>query len=128
MPKTKVVYYAENGQCPFLEWMTELRKRELAAYSTGLARLKTLGEFGHELRRPVADLLRDGIYELRWRHGHVQYRILYFFHGRQAAVVSHGIVKEAAVDPKEIERAIKRKQNFELNPARHTVEKELENA
>lgn len=26
-----------------------------------------------------ADILRDGIYELRAKLGHVQYRILYFF-------------------------------------------------
>jgi hypothetical protein len=35
------------------------------------------------LRRPHADYLEDGIYELRWRNGTVQYRILYFFHGRE---------------------------------------------
>ena len=49
----------------------------------------------------------------------VNYRILYFFHGSIAAVVSHGIVKERAVPPKEIDRAIERKKLFELNPAKH---------
>src|SRR5262245_38367015 len=62
-----------------------------------------LAEQGHGLRRPAADYLRDGIYELRAKAGRVQYRMLYFFDGRQAVVISHGIIKrEAAVPPIEI--------------------------
>ena len=52
----------------------------------------------------------------------MNYRMLYFFHGRTAAVVSHGLVKEAAVPPKEIDKAIERKRQFEKNPKAHTHE------
>jgi hypothetical protein len=52
----------------------------------------------------------------------VQYRILYFFHGATAAVVSHGLIKERVVPPKEIDRAITRKRRFTANPERHTYE------
>ena len=79
-------------------------------------------ELGHELRRPEADFLRDGIYELRVSLLGVHRRILYFFHGNAAAVVSHGLVKERVVPPKEIDRAIARKKRFEANPSRHTLE------
>ena len=61
---------------------------------------------GHELRRPEADFLRDGIYELRVSLRAVQHRVLYFFHGAMAAVVSDGLVKER-VPPKEIDRAVR---------------------
>ncbi|HTS78080.1 MAG TPA: type II toxin-antitoxin system RelE/ParE family toxin [Bryobacteraceae bacterium] len=54
---------------------------------------------GHELRRPESDFLRDGIYELRVSLGGVHHRILYFFHGATAAVVSHGLEKERVVPP-----------------------------
>jgi len=81
-----------------------------------------LAELGHELRRPEADLLRDKIYELRASLQGIHYRILYFFHGNTAAVLSHGIVKEKAVPTKEIEKAIERKNKFEANPAKHTHE------
>jgi hypothetical protein len=54
----------------------------------------------------------------------VNYRVLYFFHGRTAAVVSRGPVKEAAVPSKEIERAIERKRKFARNPRAHTYEEE----
>ncbi|MGA3042845.1 MAG: type II toxin-antitoxin system RelE/ParE family toxin [Bryobacteraceae bacterium] len=49
--------------------------------------------FGHELRRPVVDSLRDGIYELGPSHQGVPYRILYFFNGQDVVVLSHGITK-----------------------------------
>ncbi len=66
------------------------------------------------------DLLRDGIYELRVRLRHVNYRMLYFFHKNVAAVISHGLVKEDSVPAKEIERALQRKRTFDAKPKRHT--------
>lgn len=83
-----------------------------------------LALFGHELRRPAADLLRDGIYELRARQGHVQYRLLYFFHGRNVAVLAHSLTKEDQVPSIDIERAIARKKLFLTNPTEHTYETE----
>ena len=81
--------------------------------------MERLRELGHELRPPEADLLRDGIYELRASVMGIHYRILCFFHGAVAAIVSHGIVKKRAVPPKEIDRALGRKKRFEANPAKH---------
>ena len=82
-----------------------------------LARLESEG---HELRRPIADLLRDGIYELRPSFAGVHYRILYFFHGNHAVVVSHGLTKRREVPRVEIERAIQRMKRFRSDPAGHT--------
>jgi len=61
------------------------------------AKIELLGNFGHELRRPAADFLRDGIYEFRAKQGRVQYRILYFFHGRNVAILAHCLTKEEHV-------------------------------
>ena len=117
MPKTKVILYCEeDGSCPFLEWIVQL---PVKAQDKCQVRVERLRELGHELRRPEADLLRDGIYELRASLQGINYRILYFFYGTVAAIVSHGIVKEDAVPPNEIERAIQRKKRFEANPAKH---------
>ena len=76
--------------------------------------------WGHELRRPEADFLRDGIYELRVRLRTTNYRMLDFFHVRIAAVLAHGLVKASEVPQRDIELAIRRKLNFELDPDRHT--------
>jgi len=120
MPKTKVVFFKEeDGSVPILEWLDSLPAKALDKCTVRIERLE---ELGHELRRPEADFLRDGIYELRVGLQHMNYRMLYFFHGRTAAVLSHGLVKEAAVPPKEIEKALERKRKFEKNPKAHTHE------
>src|SRR5437867_13029744 len=120
MPKTKVVFFREDdGSVPILKWLDSLQPKALDKCTVRIERLR---EIGHELRRPEADFLRDGIYELRVGLQHMNYRMLYFFHGRTAAVVSHGLVKEAEVPAKEIEKAIERKLKFEKNPKVHTYE------
>ncbi|MBV8522522.1 MAG: type II toxin-antitoxin system RelE/ParE family toxin [Acetobacteraceae bacterium] len=118
MPQTQVVFYQEeDGSVPILEWFERLPEKALDKCRVKLERLRDLG---HELRRPEADYLRDGIYELRARVGSVNYRMLYFFHENIAAVVSHGIMKEKRVPPKEIDRAIAAKKRFAEDPRRHT--------
>lgn len=120
MPRTRVVLYREeDGSCPFFHWFGELSAK---AQDKCYLRLERLREMGHELRRPEADFLGGGIYELRVSLQGVHYRILYFFHGTIAAVVSHGLVKERVVPLKEIDRAVERKRRFEANPGRHTYE------
>lgn len=86
----------------------------------GASQDERLAELGHELRRPEADFLRDGIYELRWRVQSVHYRILYFFHGKAAVVLAYGFTKEDRVPAKDIDLARKRKDLFEADPAVHT--------
>jgi phage-related protein len=120
VPRTRVVLYREeDGPCPFLNWFGELPPK---VQDKCYLRLERLREMGHALRRPEADFLRDGIYELRISLQGVHHRILYFFHGAVAAVVSHGLIKERAVPPREIERAVERKKRFEANPQKHTYE------
>jgi phage-related protein len=120
MPRSRVVLYREiNGACPFLDWFSELPRK---AQDKCFVRLERLRELGHELRRPEADLLRDGIYELRIVFQGINYRILYFFYKTEAVVISHGIIKERVVPSAEIERAIERKRLFEMAPRKHTHE------
>jgi len=40
-----------------------------------------------------------------------------FFSGKAFVVVSHGLVKEETVPPKEIDRAVERTRKFEFDPA-----------
>ena len=120
MPRTRVVLYREeDGPCPFLEWFNGLPAK---VQDKCYLRLERLEAMGHELRRPEADFLRDGIYELQVSLQGVHHRILYFFHGTVAAVVSHGLVKEREVPTKEIDRAVERQKRFKANPEKHTFE------
>lgn len=120
MPKTAVVLYAQGTGAPFLAWMDGLGE---AAQNKMIARIELLEEKGPELRRPHADTLRDGIYELRAGSQGTCYRLLYFFHG-QAAVISHGITKEGAVPPREIDLAVERKRCYAGAPEKHTYREE----
>jgi len=98
MPITRVLFYQDaDGRSPVVEWLEELRTMDQVAFAKCAAVIERLEEAGHELRRPTADLLRDGVYELRARKGRVNYRLLYFFHGRNVAIVAHGLTKKAAV-------------------------------
>jgi phage-related protein len=125
MPRTHVAFYQdEDGQAPVVNWLRDLLKTNEKAWAHCRARIEMLAQFGHELRRPASDYLRDGIYELRSKQGHVQYRILYFFHGREVAILAHSLTKQDSIPAVEIERAIRRKTIFESNPRKHTYEAE----
>lgn len=118
MPRTTLIFYKDDdGTVPALEWLAGLPPKARAKCRVKIERL---AEVGHELRRPEADLLRDKIHELRIGLAGVNFRLLYFFYGTTIAVLSHGIVKERVVPPKEIDRAIERKRKFERAPWAHT--------
>ncbi len=118
MPRTRVVFFREtNGTVPMLAWLDSLPTKALDKCRVRIGRLE---ELGHELRRPEADYLRDGIYELRVRFGTRNYRMLYFFHGNIAAVLTHGLAKEQRVPIADIQRAIRAKLKFVNDPRRHT--------
>lgn len=118
----EAIFYQEaDGACPMLKF---LRKAPLAAQTTARRRLELLKQEGHQLRRPHAAYLRDGVYELRWRWQRVNYRILYFFHGRTAVVLTNALTKKDVIPSHEINRAIRRKQLFGQNPQKHTYQGE----
>jgi hypothetical protein len=100
----------------FEHWLNTL---PVKAQAKCLAQVHLLRAQGHELRPPIADFLRDGIYELRPTYRGVHYRILYFFSGRNATVISHGLTKQSEVPAVEIKRAMERRKKYEANPNAH---------
>lgn len=120
--KAQVVFYQDGPDCPVLDWLDGLPER---AQAKGIVRIRRLSTLGHELRRPEADYLRDGIHELRWRLGSVNYRILYFFHAREAIVLAHGMTKEGAIPDRDIDWALQRKSAYIEDPQGHTHYEDL---
>ena len=117
MPQTELLLYQkEDGTVPLLEWLGAIPEKARAKCRVRLGRL---AELGHELRRPEADYLRDDIYTHRISLNHVNYRMLYFFHGQDAVVVSQGLTKRKRVPPKEIDLAVQRKVAFDADPEAH---------
>lgn len=113
MPEV-VFFWEKDGSVPLPEWMDSLPR---STRTKCRERLALQVQAGRQLRRPVADYLRDGIHELRIRRPEGNHRILYFFHGRDVAVVSHGFTKPGASVPRrEIDRAIQRRWRFQSDP------------
>ena len=109
MPFSILAYREADGTIPAIDWLNAQPMKVQAKFSRLFV---LLGERGQQLHRPHADLLRDDIHELRVREGSVNYRMLYFFSGREIVILSHGLTKEDRVNPKDIDLAIERKQRF----------------
>ena len=99
----------ERGDEPVREFLKSLPK---AARIEAGAALTDLEEYGPELRRPGADYLRDGIYELRFTSAKVNYRILYFFDGPEVVLTNAFVKKVQKVPKAEIERAMRRRKEW----------------
>ena len=105
----KGIYYFidEDGYNPvkeFIDSLTDVDQTRVYAY------INELMKQGYNLRRPMADYLRDDIYELRPRDN----RIFYFFYLRDRAVLVHAIKKHVKRIPeKDLKLCIKRKIKIE---------------
>ena len=125
MPEIEIVFYRDEKRVPVLDWLKALKTQDRQAYAKCVARIRLLTQLGHELRRPLADYLEQGIYELRIRRGRTNYRILYFFQGREIGVLAHAITKEDQIPRADLARAVERRRRFEANPNPHTYEGDI---
>ena len=107
----QVIYYeTATGQCPVAEF---IQSRSIRNQAKLLALLSFLEEQGPTLPRPYADLLADGIHELRLKLSGNQVRILYFFCYKEWIVLTHAFTKTTpAVPQAEIRTAQKYRADF----------------
>lgn len=123
MPQTDIEIYQEaDGSVPLLEWLDTVPEK---VQDKCVEKIERLEEFGYDLRRPHCDILESGVYELRAKRQHVNYRILYGFVGENIVLVSHGCSKKKEVPKTEIKRAIRNLKNYAQNPKAHTYTGEL---
>ncbi|MBD3398380.1 type II toxin-antitoxin system RelE/ParE family toxin [Candidatus Micrarchaeota archaeon] len=119
LPEVKVIFYKDDdGSVPIIDWID---KQSAYAQDRIIDRLTKLRSFGHELRRPLAAPLRNGIYELRLRERKVRLRMLYFFYGGDMVIITGGLRKKTTETPDmEINRALEKKKKFENDPQTHS--------
>jgi len=97
--KWYVTYYSnQDGSKPVEKYLRELPVNERAK---ALAFIGLLGEKGPNLHRPFADLLEDGIHELRIKLTGTQVRVLYFFCYQNIIVLTNVFDKHTNKVPKE---------------------------
>jgi len=109
--KWNVAYYIEaDGTKPVEEYIRKLSVNERAKT---LALIDKLEEKGPDLYRPYADLLEDGIHELRIKLTGTQVRILYFFCYKDIMVLTNVFDKHTDKVPKsELKLAKRNRDDF----------------
>jgi hypothetical protein len=105
------MYFEDSkGYSQVFEFIENRKVREKAKV---LAWLEQLEKQGPNLPRPYADLLEDGIHELRVKLSGDQVRILYFFYFRDFIILTNGFIKTSDKVPKnEIQIAQKNRTDF----------------
>lgn len=106
-----VIYY--EGADQVSEVFDFVSNRKESEKAKVLALLAVLEEHGPQLPRPYADLLEDGIHELRIKLSGNQVRILYFFCFREFIVLTNVFIKHSDKVPgKEIKKAQNLRADF----------------
>jgi phage-related protein len=107
----RVVYYErKDGSSPAYELVEFRTAKEKAKILSWIGQLEVQGP---HLPRPYADLLEDGIHELRIKLSGDQVRVLYFFCYREFIVLTHGFIKNTDRVPlSEIARARQYRADF----------------
>jgi len=107
----RIVYYETNdGRCPVEDFIRNQKTRQRAKI---LNWIELLEDSGPQLPRPYADLLIDGIHELRIKVSGDQIRILYFFCYGDFIVLTHSFTKHTnRVPPAEIAHAQNCRDDF----------------
>ena len=123
MNKWKIVFCDEKPTvCPVTDFINQCRPKHQVKV---LRLLSLLEEKGPILPRPYADILRDGIHELRFTLSRENVRVLYFFCYRQFIILSDVFFKNTdRVPEKHINAMINYRDGFMKN----TTEQDLKDA
>jgi len=107
----KLVYYeTPDEECPVEDF---INSRSINNRAKILNWLEQLEGQGPNLPRPYADLIEDGIHELRIKLSGEQIRIIYFFCYSDFIILTHAFRKNTDKIPKaEIEKAEKYRDDF----------------
>lgn len=111
MKNWEVLYYTTiDNKCVIEEFINRQPAREKFKILNWVEQLQREGPY---LPRPYADLLEDGIHELRIKLKGKQVRILYFFYYKDYIVLTHAFIKTTSKVPiKEILKAKKYREKF----------------
>lgn len=104
-------YETEDGHICVKEFLDEIEDAKLKAKV--LKDVGLLKQFGTQLKKPHADYLKDGIWELRTQQSNNIARILYFTVSGQKIILLHGFVKKTQkTPPAELNKAINNKKDY----------------
>lgn len=108
----EVIYYHKDDQCPILEFLSKLPKKDQAKI---LREVDLLEKFGLSLDMPQVKKITEtkDLWELLVKQGSDNYRIFYFTMEQKQFVLLHAFQKKSQKTPnKEINIAENRKSDF----------------
>jgi len=113
MKRLKAVFFrTENNVEPVRDWLKELTKADKKAIGEDI---KTV-EWGWPLGMPLVDSLGSGLWEVRIKLKGGRIARVIFFCSANEMILVNGFIKKTQKPPKhELDLAIKRKKQYELN-------------
>ena len=115
-------YYDKDGRSDIVDWLDELKassdtnKNNRINWQKTLAYIGALERYGTRIGEPYVKHLENNIWELR----PLRNRILFFYWDDNKFVLLHHFVKKTQKTPKkEIETAIRRKEEYLSREAKH---------
>ncbi len=109
-----------------LDWLRELRQRDLALYASVAAALHELGAWGRALGPPLCAHQADGLYLLRPQAPKACAPILYFLHGDQAVALGPAKREGDPLPLLTLVRASRLRREFERDPRGRSHEELVE--
>lgn len=106
-----VFYEKENGEIPVKNFLDSL---DMKMRNKVLGQISVLEVYGRTLREPYSKYIKDGIFELRIQFASDITRIFYFFYVGDKIILTNGFIKKTQkTPPREIEKALEYKKDFE---------------
>ncbi len=109
-------YRKIDGDCPIEEWLDQLNDKHAAKV---LRSVQLLNEYGPGLGMPHVENIVDQIRCLRVKQGSAIFRILFFTFTDRKLILLNGFTKKTPkTPPREIERAIRYRDDFIMQQAK----------
>lgn len=103
---TDIIFFEFDTKCPVADFLNSIENKKLKEKT--VLNIAELAIKGNDARPPLSRYLRDGIFELRTKHGKDITRIFYFFVFGNKIILTNGhIKKQQKLDEKEFKRAKK---------------------
>ncbi|NWF66014.1 MAG: type II toxin-antitoxin system RelE/ParE family toxin [Campylobacterales bacterium] len=104
----------KSGKKPFFEFLKKLRDDDVVKIFARIDFFISKKNSNEQISDKLSKYLKNGIFEIKCELSDKSIRVLYFYIDGAKMVITHGFIKKSnKTDPKEIEKAINLKNQYE---------------